>query len=130
MKSRIEAYTVDVGQVGALTYAPGDTAWHSINTTDLYDQTAIDAVKLTEGAYSTIMIDATEAAGDIFIALRAATGVVLTANRIRIKAGSVWERGVRGVRGAGAEGLEVISIALATGTDTIYITADVDLPQR
>ncbi len=129
MKPRLGAYTIDVGQVGALDHAPADTGWHGIKVTDLYDQNAVDATKLVEGTYSLLSINATAAVGDVLLALREVAGLVTKTHRIRIPAGSWWSRGIRGVRGSDGEGLSEVSIALETGTDTIYITADVDLPQ-
>lgn len=120
-------YSIDANYIGAVVHS-GSTDWTDFSSSDFYDQTSPDGGGsldlLPAGlALSWIQIDATDAASAINVKLSPRDGAGDDPSvTLRVPAGSVFTRGLRGLV---PDGVSTISVKL-NGGDTIYISANLD----
>lgn len=120
-------YLVDADYIGAVTHS-GTTDWTDLSSDDFYDQTNPDGAGSLDGvpagkAFSWVQVDASSAAADAYLKLSERDGAGDdTAVAIRVPAGSILTRGLRGLA---SSGVYTIAVKLS-GADTLYLTADFD----
>jgi len=124
-------YPNDANYVGAVIHT-GTTDWTDFTSASFYDQTAPDGAGSLENvptgkAFSWVQVDASAAASDVYLKLSARLAAGDATNvAIRIPAGSVLVRGLRGlVTDSKAGGVYTIAVKLS-GADTVYLSANFD----
>lgn len=121
-------YEVDAKYIGAVIHT-GSTDWTDFSSDGFSDQTVSDGAGGLEPVpsgrdFSWLQIDASDSTTEVFFKLSPRDGAGdNTAPAMRIPAGAVVTRGLRGLV---VSGVPTISIKLTTATDQIYITANFD----
>lgn len=124
-------YPNDANYIGAVIHT-GTTDWTDFTSASFYDQTAPDGAGSLENVpaskyFSWVQVDASAAASDVYLKLSARLAAGDATNvAIRIPAGSVLVRGLRGLVDADKSGgVYTIAVKLS-GADTVYLSANFD----
>ena len=122
-------YPNDANYIGAVIHT-GTTDWTDFTSASFYDQTAPDGAGSLENvpaskAFTWLQVDASAAASDVNLKLSARFAAGDATNvTIRVPAGTVLTRGLRGLVGPSKTGnVLTISVKLG-GADTVYLSAN------